>query len=205
MNTTQAKHIFDSLYASINGYYVSMNAKRKLAYTDKTLTYGEVLFESFSEILHDAVPRTGEIFYDLGSGTGKAVLIANLLFPFSKTVGIELLKDINDVALEVAKRFDSEFKQVVSVEKKLPKLHYIQGDFLSYDFSDADIIFSHCTCHPDELMRVFSKWCDELLKIGARVVTVTKPLFSENFRLIKSKDYKMGWGEGTVLFYEKVK
>ncbi len=205
MNTSQAKQIYNSLYSNVNGYYVSMNAKRKLAYTDKTLTYGEVLFDSFSEILFEAAPKTGEVFYDLGSGTGKAVLIANLLFPFSKTVGVELLKDINDVALQVAQRFDSEFKHAISKEKKLPELHYIEGNFLSYDFSDADIIFSHCTCHPDELIKIFSKRCDELLKTGARVITVTKPLFSEKFRLIKSKDYKMGWGEGTVLFYEKVK
>jgi len=57
-----------------------------------SLTYGEIDFESFYEILKLTNPSKGEIMYDIGSGTGKAVIMASLFFPLSKVVGIEILK-----------------------------------------------------------------------------------------------------------------
>ena len=49
---------------------------------DPELTYGEVLFRPFYRMLADVVkPRPGEVFVDLGSGTGRAVFVAALCFP----------------------------------------------------------------------------------------------------------------------------
>ena len=55
-------------------------------------TYGEVLFCYFIPLLNLVSPKPGEIFWDLGSGTGKALAIAALAFPFLKKVcGVEYL------------------------------------------------------------------------------------------------------------------
>ena len=54
--------------------------------------YGEAEIDSFAWVLHHAHPKPGEVFYDLGSGLGKAVILAFLLHDFQKLVGIELLE-----------------------------------------------------------------------------------------------------------------
>ena len=49
---------------------------------DNELTYGEVLFFPFYRLLADVVkPRPGEVFVDLGSGTGRAMFVAALCWP----------------------------------------------------------------------------------------------------------------------------
>jgi tRNA G46 methylase TrmB len=56
--------------------------------------YGEILFFPFADIIRWVAPSLPEfpIFYDLGSGTGKAVLAASLVHPFDQAIGIELLE-----------------------------------------------------------------------------------------------------------------
>jgi SAM-dependent methyltransferase len=69
--------------------------------SNDALVYGEVDVASFAEIfaayLPD-LPRSGGLFVDLGSGTGRAVFAAWLLHDFEKCVGVELLKSLNDIA-----------------------------------------------------------------------------------------------------------
>ena len=50
------------------------------------------------------------MFYDLGCGTGKALFIAALCFPFAKCVGIELLEGLCEQAVackEGAARYEA--------------------------------------------------------------------------------------------------
>lgn len=54
-------------------------------------------------------------FYDLGSGTGKAVFVARLTQDFSKCVGIEILSSLHAQAAKVVKRFNSDFKQLLTL------------------------------------------------------------------------------------------
>ncbi len=70
-----------------------MEARKNLNLTNSSYIYGEILFFPFADILRSIASElpSNAIFYDLGSGTGKAVLAASLLYPFSKVVGIELL------------------------------------------------------------------------------------------------------------------
>ncbi|CAM9374606.1 unnamed protein product, partial [Laminaria digitata] len=66
----------------------------------------------FLAILDIAKPREGEVFVDLGSGTGKAVLASSCGFPeFSKCLGIELVQGLVEAAadhLRTANTFLSE-------------------------------------------------------------------------------------------------
>jgi len=78
---------------------------------DKSLTYGEVEVASFQHILgytslHNAINEPegilkSRIFYDLGSGTGRAVITAALSpSPFSRVVGIELMPELYELSME---------------------------------------------------------------------------------------------------------
>lgn len=44
------------------------------------LRYGEIDFWSFACLLEDVDPQPGEVFLDIGSGTGKAVYATRLLY-----------------------------------------------------------------------------------------------------------------------------
>jgi tRNA G46 methylase TrmB len=52
--------------------------------------YGEILIPSLKTLLDDLNIKPTDVFYDLGSGTGKVTIQAYLDYPFKKAVGIEL-------------------------------------------------------------------------------------------------------------------
>lgn len=200
MNLTQAINIINSVYIGIDGHAISYEAKRKLNYTDKTLVYGEILLDSFFEILKEVKPKDGEIFYDLGCGVGKPVFAASFLFPFSKSIGIELLQDVYQGALKVKENFEKNYPKEQINNKKIL---FINGDIFKTDFFDGDVIFIHATCLPNQLMEALSKKLENLKK-GSRVIVATRSIYSDKFNLQKSITYKMGWGESLVNFYEKI-
>ncbi|QQG44321.1 MAG: methyltransferase domain-containing protein [Candidatus Roizmanbacteria bacterium] len=187
-----AKTILDDLYHDIRGYTVSGEARRKLSYHDKSYTYGEVTPDAFYKILKKAQAKSGEVFYDLGSGVGKPVILAYLLFDFSKCVGIEILPELYKVSHSVLQRLKGD-----------KKIEFINEDFLHHDFSDADIIFTHSTCFYDELwIKIINKF--EKLKPGTRIITVTKSIHSDWIKPLHTAEYNMGWGMATVHYYKKI-
>ena len=52
----------------------------------QSLIYGEVDFHSFARVLRKINPVPGGVFYDLGSGTAKAVFVARFMHDFRMCV-----------------------------------------------------------------------------------------------------------------------
>ena len=73
---------------------------------EKNLIYGEVDFHSFFRVLRKINPVKGGTFYDLGSGTGRAVLAARFTRDFSKCIGIEILHGLHLAGVAVLERLD---------------------------------------------------------------------------------------------------
>lgn len=188
--------IFNNLYSDVNGYTVSSQARNKLAFHDKAHTYGEIKPDSFYEIIKKANPKDGEVFYDLGSGTGKAVILAHLLFSFKKCIGIEVLKDVSETAEGIQKRLES-------VDSVIGTIEFINADFLRHDFSDADIVFTHSTCFYDELWAGLCRKF-ETLRPGTRIITVTKAVRSEAVEQLHYGEYQMAWGKATIYIYRRI-
>jgi 16S rRNA G527 N7-methylase RsmG len=66
----------------------------------RDFTYGEVLFATFLPVLDFAKPKPGEVFYDLGCGSGLPLIIASMMYPDLKCCkGIELLEDLAALGL----------------------------------------------------------------------------------------------------------
>ena len=71
-----------SAYAAVDGYALAREekaAQRAAGIFRDGIQYGEVSTASFARCLEWVQPIAGEIFFDLGSGTGKAVLTAAAL------------------------------------------------------------------------------------------------------------------------------
>ncbi len=200
MDHALAKSIFSTLYEDVRGYELSFSARKKLDYHDRGHTYGEIIFDEFQALLKDLHPQDGEVFYDLGSGTGKAVIAAALLFPFKKVVGVELLDELCFASVHVLERLKAEG---ASHSFELPEIQFYQKDFLKFDFSDADVVFAHATCFHDGQLRLLQPQLEKLKK-GSRLLVVSKPIGSPIYKLVGTSERPFSWGKATLHSYLKV-
>jgi hypothetical protein len=200
MDFQHALHIFNTLYNDVNGYTLSSQGKAQIPSNDKTFTYGEISPEAFHQILKDAaIPKKG-VFYDLGSGTGKAVMMAFFLYQYSKCVGIEFLTTLHNEANAILQRYIQEYGEMKSPEGIVA---FVNDDFVNYDFSNASVIFTHSTCFTEGLWEKLTKKFDHLAS-GTIIITVTRTVNSPYLAHIKSKEYGMAWGRATVHVYQHV-
>lgn len=202
MDLKTLNSLIETLYGEVSGYQLSNTARKKLQYYDRSFTYGEVVVESMVSFMKEIRPKKDDVFYDLGSGAGKAVFVAALAFQFQKSVGIELLDDLylaSETALHIYK------KQIEPglLFHPLPQIEFRSGDILREDFSDGDIIFLHATCFHDSMMRVLCRKIEQLKK-GARILSVSKTVESPKLRHLTTKSYPFSWGNASLHSYEKV-
>jgi hypothetical protein len=205
MKQKDITHFLYSLYGDISPATISINYRKKHGiYENLSLVYGESHLPSLYALFNEINPRPGEIFYDLGSGSGRLVLYAALSFPFAKCIGIELLDDLINIAqikLELCKKeapnlpgFDSN---------KLGEIEFIQADFTQVALSTATLVYIASTCFNDELMHNLALRLENQLPIGARVITFSRPLLSKKIKVTKNKIYSMEWGKVAIFFHEK--
>jgi hypothetical protein len=93
---TAREELFDKVVAVCpigRGKELSASDREKLGLRASTLVYGEIKFKPFAialqklRDLYGGLDKPGLKFYDLGSGTGKAVFAAALLHPWDTCTG----------------------------------------------------------------------------------------------------------------------
>ncbi len=133
--------------------------------------------------------KSGEILYDLGSGDGRAVIMAAKDFG-AKSVGIELRDDLAKKALTSIHELGLEDKTEI-----------FQNDIFDVDLSSANVVFLYLTTSANE--RIKPK-LEEELKSGTRVVSHDyeilgwKPKKIDNF----CENPKLGYPSHTLYVYE---
>lgn len=203
MDQDKALEIFNELYRDVDGHSISRVGRTAETFSeDKSFVYGEVKFESFVEILKKLDFSPGGVFCDLGSGTGKAVFVAHLMFPFVKAVGVELVPTLHQSAMEALKRYETEIKPRIADEVKGKEIKFIEADILQTDFSEADVIFMNSTCFSDELMNGVDRRIDSI-KPGAYVISLTKSLSNPALKLLKSELNDFSWGKATAYYHQR--
>ena len=183
--------------------------------------YGEVNFRAISYILlyltheHNLLSKKG-YFYDLGSGTGRAIIGAALSVPFEKYVGIEYLDSLYDTSILIKNKFEEDFpnyykenKEILpkyNNEKNMPDIELIHGDFLKTDLSKASFIFINSTTFSDKLLGDLAEKFNEDCQSGCVVANTTMELS----KLDKNKwDFLpyfrryMSWGIATINVYKR--
>jgi len=134
--------------------------------------------------------KPGDVLYDLGSGDGRAVIMAAKDFG-AKSVGVELRDDL-------AKRALTSIQELVLNDK--PEI--MQKDIFDVDISSADVVFLYLTTSANE--RVKPKLEAEL-KAGTIVVSHDyeilgwKPLKVDNF----CENPKLGYPSHTLYVYTR--
>ncbi|HET9843357.1 MAG TPA: methyltransferase domain-containing protein [Gammaproteobacteria bacterium] len=197
----QAVKTLTALYANTNPARVSKYTRLKHNLKQDHFLYGEIDLITLVKLLDFIQPKPQTIFYDLGSGAGKAVLMASLTYPFAKCIGIELLAPLHQLAQKkctllerLAREKDKNF---------CSNLHFIQGNFLAIDFSDADIIFANATAYKGE---TWDNLVNKLktVKRGCRIIVTTFKLNSLDFKILYEGAELMSWGFCSVRIYEKL-
>jgi SAM-dependent methyltransferase len=175
-----AQSALDTLYAEVNGYNLSFADRTGARKDDPSLTYGEMLLDPFLHLMSLVGPQPGETFFDLGSGTGKVVMMAHLTQPFARVTGIELLPGLHASAAATLDRYEREVRHTLPAAAG--DIALLNGDMLVEDLTRADVIFVHSTCMTEALIG----------KLGEKVKTC-KP--TTRFVLISRGFFFMPWLE----------
>ncbi|KTC76994.1 hypothetical protein [Legionella brunensis] len=179
--------IFQKLYGHIDGFTLSRIARMKS--DAMKYIYGEIDFESFIALLSLCNPNAATIFYDLGSGTGKAVIACALVFDIQKSCGIEILPALH----QCAQMQQKQLRQSAGYQEKAERITFILGDLLETDFRNASIVFINATAFFGEYWFAISRHMEQL-KPGAIVISTSKALLSNRFIISKTTAVTMSWG-----------
>ncbi len=135
--------------------------------------------------------KPGEVFYDLGAGDGRAVMMAAKDFG-ARAVGIELREDL------VKKALGSVYEQGLQ-----SRVTIVNGDMFKVDLISADVVFLYLTTSANEKIK---PKLEAELKHGVRVVSHDyeivgwKPFKVDNF----CENPKLGYPSHTIYLYKKV-
>lgn len=146
--------------------------------------YGEFDFSFFANLLDSVLRYTelssweNQVFTDLGSGTGRLVFGAALLYPFRLCRGIEYLPSIHRLAETKHKDSGSS-----------PQLEFVEGSFEHVQFGDSNVIFSFSTAMEANTMRMMANAIAQQCQTGTIVITTEYALPETNrIQLLESID-----------------
>ncbi|DBA01371.1 TPA: hypothetical protein N0F65_001610 [Lagenidium giganteum] len=211
--------VFDALYASYP-FQVAKETSRKERkanqYISLTLVYGEIRFESFRVVI-DSVKRwyrilgkPGGTFLDIGSGSGKAVFAATLAHDFDACFGIEILRGLYEISVDVAQQWEKRIKKQypLSIQKKRTRIAFTHGDALEHEWPpNADIVFMNSTCFGEVLLRDLTRKLNGYCKPGTIVISATHPLPTDvqnGFEVLTCmKVAQDTWGDATWFIQRK--
>ncbi len=179
--------VYRQLYSGVDGFALSREARRQHDAID--YVYGEIDFTSFIALLSLANPGENTVFYDLGSGTGKAVLACAIVFKVKKSCGIELFTLLHDTACKQQETLSliPDYKIMAS------KVKFINDDFLHADYRDATLIFINATGYFGQTWLEISQRLEQYVNC-VTVITTSKALKSNAFTVIKITTVQMSWG-----------
>jgi len=134
--------------------------------------------------------KPGEVFFDLGAGDGRAVIMAAKDFG-ARAVGVELREDLVKKALSSVYEFGLQNRVTM-----------VNGDMFKVDLTSADVVFLYLTTSANEKVK---PKLEAELKHGVRVVSHDyeivgwKPVKVENF----CENPRLGYPSHTLYLYRK--
>ena len=151
------------------------------------------------------------LFYDLGSGTGKAVLAMSLMHKFKKCIGIEYLDNLIQLSQGIKQNYDQSIINIFESNRQLfsidnPNIiEFIQGDFFKHSWEDATIIFANSTCFSMDMIKNIAEKANKECKSGTIIITFTKRLTKLNADWELKDGFRrlMTWGIATIYIHRR--
>ena len=190
--------IYQQLFSGVNGFELSRQARQM--HDAMEYVYGEIDFISFIALLSLTQPDKQTIFYDLGSGTGTAVLACAMVFDVRESHGIELFSSLHAVAC----RQQKALSQHLDYAAKAKTIHFTHNNFLHADLSHATLIFINATGFFGQTWSEISLQLEQMSRCTT-VITTSKALKSPAFTVIKRTAVLMSWGTVNAYIHKRVK
>lgn len=168
------------------------------------------IYEFIKHYYNNSIIDDG-IFFDLGSGTGKAVIAMSLMHKFKKLQGIEYLENLIKLSQESKQNYDNTINDLFVKNKELfsfdnPNIiDFVQGDFLKQNWKNATIIFANSTCFSAELINSIAVKANKECKKGTIIITFTKKLNKLNSDWETKEGFRrlMTWGIATIYVHKR--
>lgn len=109
------------------------------------LTYGELTYEGATALGEILRLGRSDVFYDLGSGLGRAVLQAHAQWGVGVAVGVELSPERHRKAQRAKTRFARAHRDDALVDFDRP-VAFLNENILECDLSDATCAYLCCAC-----------------------------------------------------------
>ena len=141
-------------------------------------------------MLNIAELKAGEVFFDLGAGDGRTVVMAAKEFG-ARAVGVELREDLAKRALSTV--YEQSLQDRITI---------VNGDMFNVDLTSADVVFLYLTTSANEKIR---PKLETELKKGVRIVSHDyeivgwKPIQVENY----CENQTLGYPSHTLYLYRK--
>lgn len=199
------KHTFDKLvkdHSTAIGKAISKRQRESEKLRGVHFAYAEIRFESFAILLkkcqskHGGLEKPGGVFYDLGSGLGKAVFAALMVFQFERCTGIEKLDALHDGAREIADKWDrtKDGYSFLTEGQRQTEVDLLNDDFLNEHVSweDARMVYMNSTCYGEDIMLKIAGKCEKMQPL-TWVITHTKRLPSVHFDVLEECRMMQSW------------
>ena len=100
---------------------------------EDSLVYGEVDLAGFCQLLSSSsLEHSNEgYFYDLGSGSGRAVFAARFLGNYQNCIGVELLPNLHQLATSVASLYKFQYQH--QLHEDCRRVQFVCSDILDYE------------------------------------------------------------------------
>lgn len=180
--------VFTEIVEPFDGFSLSRIARMQNDAME--YTYGEIEFTSFIALLASTAPHSKTHFYDLGSGSGKAVLASAMVFDMHCYCGVELFKELHNAALAQK----NLLQQRSAYKKRANKIHFIHNNFLNIDLRQATLIFINATALIGPTWDLLNQKLSEESNENMIIITTSKALKSSTFIITKTTKVMMSWG-----------
>ena len=199
---------------------VSQKWRTENADENRALYYGEVDPVEFGMTIHRirgiyahsaAQPPAKNVFYDVGSGAGKAAFAALLAVPFQEVCGVETIDDVYKLSEDIKKRYETKvLPGMTKLERDLREkttIKFICADGLdtAVDWPRGTIVLFHATMFSQESLRVFADHT-EFMEVGSGLIMISKPLMTTQSKwvMLFEDSIALAWGDARMFVYEKL-
>ncbi|MGE0489274.1 MAG: methyltransferase domain-containing protein [Vulcanimicrobiota bacterium] len=148
-----------------------------------SLSYGETPLALMARLLDLVHAGPHDTFLDLGCGCGATNLVA------ASRVGRSVGVDIVPGAVEFARR--------AAARLRFTNTRFYHGDLLSFDVSQADIIYCAATAVSEWMAQQLARRSASF-KPGARLIVPEHPLEAANLELVERHQSAMAWTRSTL-------
>ena len=181
------------IYKDMDGYGGDAKYKKHdTTYGEITLKGIEILVRLYQKIQPiSSYPVERRVFYDLGSGIGKNVIMIGSLVPGIKSKGIEVVKERHEKAMLAFNALNDKHN-----------IEFIHKSLYDYPLKDAAWIFISNLCFTEKMNENLAKKLEKEVQQNTIVAcSVELPLHS--FTLLGLHTVPMTWEENSKVYVYK--